>query len=126
MDSTQMTNAASGFAKRLTATARNVAEVVRFGGLETGEVASPFIVVAEQMTYRLRRYFPETVIEGAPPILLVPPLMLTTEVWDVSPTSSAVAALHAEGLDAWVVDFGHPDVEPGGLERTLEDHVLAV
>ena len=52
--------------------------------------------------------------------------MLTSEVWDVSPSASAVAALHAEGLDTWVVDFGHPDVEPGGLERTLEDHVLAV
>ena len=118
--------AAAGFAKRLTATARNVAEVVRFGGLETGEVSSPYTVVAEQLNYRLRHYFPDAVSDGAPPIVLVPPLMLTTEVWDVSPTASAVAALHAEGLDTWVVDFGHPDVEPGGLERTLEDHVLAV
>ena len=121
-----MSNAASGFAKRLTATARNVAEVVRFGGLETGEVSSPFTVVAEQMNYRLRHYFADTAVEGAAPIVLVPPLMLTTEVWDVAPTSSAVAALYAQGLDPWVVDFGHPDVEPGGLERTLEDHVLAV
>ena len=118
--------AAAGFAKRLTATARNVAEVVRFGGLETDEDPSPFTVVAEQLNYRLRHYYPDSVPADAPPIVLVPPLMLTSEVWDVAPTSSAVTALHQEGLDTWVVDFGHPDVEPGGLERTLEDHVLAV
>ena len=52
--------------------------------------------------------------------------MLTTEVWDVSPRSSAVGSLHESGLDTWVVDFGHPDRDPGGLERDLTDHVLAM
>src|SRR5581483_10726504 len=60
------------------------------------------------------------------PVLLVPPLMMTAEVWDVSPATSAVTSLHGAGVDPWVVDFGHPDREPGGLERTLTDHVLAV
>src|SRR4051794_34266807 len=91
--------AAAGLAKRLTATARNVAEVVRFGGLETGEEQSPYAVVAEQLNSRLRHYSPDAAAEGAPPIVLVPPLMLTAEVWDVAPTSSAVTALQAEGLD---------------------------
>ncbi len=115
-----------GFARRVGATARNAAEVIRFGGLETGETPSPFTVVTEQLNYRLRHYFPDAVPADARPILLVPPLMLTTEVWDVSPASSAVGALHAEGIDTWVVDFGRPDREPGGLQRTLTDHVLAV
>ncbi len=114
------------YAQRVTATARNVAEVVRFGGLETDEVASPFTVEAEQLNYRLRHYFADDVAPDSPPILLVPPLMLTTEVWDISPQTSAVAALHGMGCDTWVVDFGHPDSEPGGLERTLTDHVLAI
>jgi putative long chain acyl-CoA synthase len=114
------------FAKRVSHTVRNVAEVVRFGGLETDEEESPYTVVAEQANYRLRRYFADDVPAGAMPVLLVPPLMMTTEVWDVSPSTSAVAALHHAGIDAWVVDFGHPDREPGGLERTLTDHVLAV
>ena len=52
--------------------------------------------------------------------------MLTTEVWDVAPNGSAVATLHDAGLDTWVVDFGHPDRDPGGLERDLADHVVAV
>lgn len=113
-------------ARRVAATVRNVAEVVRFGGLQTGESGSPFTVEAQAPNYRLRHYFADEVPAGATPIILVPPLMLTTEIWDVSPSSSAVASLHAEGVDTWVVDFGHPDREPGGLERTLTDHVLAV
>ena len=114
------------YARRVAATARNAAEVVRFGGLETGESGSPFTVAAETSTYRLRHYFADDVPAGATPIVLVPPLMLTSEIWDVSAGSSAVASLHAAGIDTWVVDFGHPDHEPGGLERTLTDHVIAV
>jgi putative long chain acyl-CoA synthase len=114
------------YARRVAATARNAAEVVRFGGLETGEQPSPFTVEAEGPNYRLRRYFSEDVPAGSTPILLIPPLMMATEVWDVSPGSSGVASLHGEGLDTWVVDFGDPGHEPGGLARTLTDHVLAV
>ena len=32
----------------------------------------------------------------------------------------------ARGIDPWVVDFGAPEHEEGGLDRTLTDHVLAV
>jgi putative long chain acyl-CoA synthase len=129
------------YLRRVGATARNVAEVVRFGGLDTGEQPSPFTVVAEQVTYRLRHYFPDdpppagsrlgSLNGRAPtpsgrPILLIPPLMVTAEVWDVSPSTSAVASLHQRGIDPWVVDFGDPVSEPGGARRTLTDHVLAV
>ena len=59
-------------------------------------------------------------------MLLVPPLMLAAEVYDVAPSTSAVTILHEHGVDPWVVDFGAPEREEGGLERTLDDHVLAV
>jgi putative long chain acyl-CoA synthase len=118
--------AATRYARRIAHTAQNVAEVVRFGGLETNEASSPYDVVAEQATYRLRHYFADDAPPGGPPLVLVPPLMLTTEVWDVAPRSSAVAALHKAGVDPWVVDFGDPQVEPGGRDRNLTDHVLAV
>jgi len=113
---------------RLGAVAQNALEVARFGGLETDEVHSPYQVFTEQRVYRLRRYFPgEAGMDGGgPPVLLVPPLMLATEVYDVSPATSGVAVLHEHGVDPWVVDFGAPEHEPGGLERTLTDHVLAV
>jgi putative long chain acyl-CoA synthase len=114
------------YARAAVKTVQNVAEVMRFGGLETEDESSPFVVEAEQLNYRLRHYFADEVPEDAVPVLLVPPLMVTTEVWDVSHATSAVASLHEAGADAWVVDFGHPDREPGGLQRTLTDHVLAV
>ena len=53
-------------------------------------------------------------------------MMLAAEIYDVSPATSAVTLLHEHGVDPWVVDFGAPEREEGGLERTLADHVLAV
>ncbi|HEX8977441.1 MAG TPA: AMP-binding protein [Solirubrobacteraceae bacterium] len=110
---------------RLGAAAQNALEVARFGGLTTDEEPSPYEVVAEHRVYRLRRYYGDQ-DGGRPPILLVPPLMLAAEIYDVSRATSAVTTLHAGGVDPWVVDFGAPEREEGGLERTLADHVVAV
>lgn len=120
-------------AARIGAAAQNALEVARFGGLETGDEHAPFEVFAEQRMFRLRRYFPPADVrrlggkpQDRPPVLLVPPMMLAADVWDVSPTASAVRDLHAGGIDPWVVDFGEPDKVEGGLQRTLTDHVIAV
>ncbi|TDD92203.1 alpha/beta fold hydrolase [Actinomadura darangshiensis] len=109
---------------RLGSTAQNALEVARFGGFDTDEDASPCEVVTEQRVYRLRHYFPDS--GGGPVVLLVPPLMITAEVYDISSRVSAVRVLRDRGVDPWVVDFGAPEREPGGLERTITDHVLAV
>jgi putative long chain acyl-CoA synthase len=114
---------------RLGTAAQNALEVARFGGLETGEEPSPFDVLAETRIYRLRRYFPPE--DGSrersrPAVVLVPPMMLAAEVYDVSPSASAVQTLHRRRIDPWVVDFGAPERVEGGLERDLTDHVLAV
>lgn len=125
-------------AARLGTAGLNALEVMRYGGLSTGDQQSPYEVVSEQPVYRLRHYFPErrdspgtgdAPENGArpgSPVLLVPPLMLATSIYDVSLSSSAVRTLSACGADPWVVDFGAPEREEGGLERTLADHVLAV
>src|SRR5437016_682431 len=68
---------------RLGAAAQNALEVARFGGLATDETPSPYELASEQRVYRLRHYYPDR--EAAPPILLVPPLMLAAEVYDVAP-----------------------------------------
>jgi putative long chain acyl-CoA synthase len=109
---------------RLGAAAQNALEVARFGGLATDEETSPYEIASEHRVYRLRHYYPSA--ESGPPVLLVPPLMLAAEVYDVAPSTSAVTLLHERGVDPWVVDFGAPEREEGGLERTLADHVLAV
>ena len=111
---------------RLGATVVNGLEVARFGGLRTDAQPSPYKVEHEAGIGDLRHYFPGSADPGAPVALLVPPLMLTAEVWDVSPTTSAVAALHEHGVDPWVVDFGSPEHSEGGLHRTLADHVESV
>jgi putative long chain acyl-CoA synthase len=111
-------------AARLGAAAQNAFEVARFGGLETDEQPSPFEVVGSGPAYRLRRYFPDRA--AGPPVLLVPPLMLAADVYDVAPAASAVSVLAEHGVDPWVLDFGAPEREEGGLERDLADHVVAV
>jgi putative long chain acyl-CoA synthase len=120
----------TGPAGRLGAAAQNALEVARFGGLETDERPSPFEVVSTSPNYRLRRYFAPGSENGAgsagPPLLLVPPLMLDADIYDVAPSTSAVEILHSNGVDPWVVDFGAPEREEGGLERSLNDHVLGV
>jgi putative long chain acyl-CoA synthase len=124
-------------ASRVGAAAQNALEVARFGGLQTGDQHAPFEVVAEQRVYRLRHYFADSAHPAngrrlgsapsdRPAVLLVPPMMLSAEVWDVSPQASAVRDLHSYGIDPWVVDFGDPGEEEGGLQRTLADHVVAL
>lgn len=104
----------------------NAVEVLRFGGLQTDEETSPYEIVAHRPMFRLRRYFADSGEARGTPVVLIPPMMISADVWDVSPATSAVVALHAVGMDPWVVDFGSPDLEDGGLERTLTDHVVAV
>ena len=109
---------------RLGAAAQNALEVARFGGLTADEQPSPYEIAAERRVFKLRHYFPRRA--AGPAVVLVPPMMLAAEVYDVAPTSSAVTILSGHGVDPWVVDFGIPEREAGGLERTLADHVIAV
>src|SRR5271167_4266532 len=110
---------------QLGAVAMNAAQLLMHGGFETGEKGSPFEVVAKEPMYRLRRYFPDSESTGRPAVVLVPPMMFVADVYDVSSSSSAVSVLHEQGIDPWVVDFGAPEHEEGGLQRTLADHIVA-
>jgi putative long chain acyl-CoA synthase len=110
--------------KRLRASSRNALELVRLGRLGDAEGA-PYEVVDQGDNHRLRRYA-TCDVPNAPPALLVPPLMVTSEVYDVSSDTSAVTALGALGVQPFVVDFGAPERESGGMRRTLDDHIRAI
>ena len=116
--------------ERLMATAQNGFEVLRWGGLETGAVPSPFQIVESKPMYKLRRYFPPDNRPGqrpaGPPVLMVHPMMMSANMWDVTREDGAVGILHAAGIDPWVIDFGSPDEVEGGMERTLTDHIVAL
>ncbi|MFC3965758.1 AMP-binding protein [Nocardia jiangsuensis] len=108
------------------ATAQNGLEVIRFGGLTHDVESSPFEVVERRRMYRLRHYFPDEVADGRPVALLVPPLMVNADIWDVGAEDGAVGILNRGGVDCWVVDFGSPATEEGGWQRDLADHILAI
>lgn len=110
---------------RVLATAQNGLEVLRLGGLETGTKPAPFQVVETENMFRLRRYFPDDPGNG-PHVILVPPMMVSANVYDVTEHNGAVSILREQGITPWVVDFGSPDREEGGRERTLADHIVAV
>ncbi len=108
---------------------QNALEIARAGRL-TAPYGAPFEVIHEERVYRLRRYERSAVESAMPapaaPLLLIPPLMVAAEVYDISPDVSAVAYLQRAGVDVWMVDFGAPEREEGGMDRTLDDHVRAV
>jgi putative long chain acyl-CoA synthase len=112
-------------ARRLGLAWQNALEIARAGRL-TAPYGAPFEVVHEERVYKLRRYQAERAPHVAEPLLLVPPLMVASEVYDISPDVSAVAYLLGEGVDVWLVDFGAPERAEGGMDRTLDDHVRAV
>jgi putative long chain acyl-CoA synthase len=112
--------------KRVRDGAQNALEMMRLGRL-TEPSSTPFKVLHQSSVYALRRYGEDDRSPTlAAPILLVPPLMIASEVYDMAPDVSAVGALLRSGIDVWLVDFGAPEEQEGGLERTLDDHVLAV
>ncbi|PRC44931.1 acyl-CoA synthetase, partial [Mycobacterium sp. ITM-2017-0098] len=80
--------------------------------------------------YRLRRYFPPDTRPGSrpagPPVLMVHPMMMSADMWDVTRNEGAVGILHHAGVDPWVIDFGSPDKVEGGMQRNLADHVVAL
>ncbi|SIS23910.1 AMP-binding protein [Williamsia sterculiae] len=111
--------------ERVLATAQNGLEVLRMGGLDTGTEPAPFQIAETTSMYRLRRYFPRDLADG-PQVILIPPMMVSANVYDVTPDKGAVSVLHRNGIDCWVVDFGSPDKEVGGMARTLADHIVAI
>ena len=115
--------------ERLVATAQNGFEVARFGGLETGG-CRPRSRSSRAPACWLRRYFPPDSRPGhakpGPPVLMVHPMMMSANMWDVTREDGAVGILHAAGIDPWVIDYGSPDEVEGGMERTLTDHIVAL
>ncbi|NNE17490.1 MAG: acyl-CoA synthetase, partial [Myxococcales bacterium] len=112
--------------RRVAMATENALELARLGHFTDPEHA-PYKVAHQMRIARLRRYggddYRPTV---AAPLLLIPPLMVTAEIYDVAPDISGVTALTQLGLDVWVIDFGSPEQEEGGMMRTLDDHIKAV
>ena len=112
---------------RLIARLENAMELLLGGQLGT-PYSAPYRVVRQQRTYAIRHYGEDGAFEpgSRPPALFIPPLMVTSEVFDIDPAISGVTSLMNQGIDVWLTDFGAPERQEGGMQRTLRDHVLAV
>ena len=88
---------------RLSATIKNASAIARFGRLQarTGTV---YYVAHESKNYRLRCYEIKKSKAKRIPIILVPPLMISADVYDMSQESSTVTYLTEQGYSVWVVD----------------------
>jgi len=135
-------------ARRARISLLNIAKLVS-GNRFTAPYRSDYDDVVTTPQFALRRYTRGRDSRGAASgttaggshILLVPPLMVTPEIYDMAPELSLVAWLLDHGHNVWAVDFGRPDVK-GGWRRDassrqpeaddltehkdLEDHILAV
>ena len=104
----------------------NALELARLGHFTDPEHA-PYKVAHQMPIARLRRYGADGHRPAiSAPLLLIPPLMVTAEIYDVAPDISGVTALTGLGLDVWVIDFGSPEHEEGGMKRTFDEHVQTV
>jgi putative long chain acyl-CoA synthase len=110
---------------RINLALKNASVIARYGRLEprTGTV---YYIANENTNYRLRCYETRESSTDKTPVILVPPLMISADVFDVAADNSAVSYLSEQGYSVWLVDFGSPENQEGGLEKDLSDHVLAV
>ena len=75
--------------------------------------------------YRLRRYFPDAARPGPPVAAGAADDARGRGLRRLAGVERGRGPAE-HGVDPWVVDFGAPEHEEGGLERTLADHVVAV
>lgn len=97
----------TGRSKRVVDRVENALELLLGGPLST-PYSAPYRVVRQQRTYAIRHYGEEGAFEpgSRPPVLFIPPLMVTSEVFDIDPAISGVQALMNQGIDVWLTDFG--------------------
>ena len=105
--------------------ARNAVRLMS-GARFTPPYERPYDIALREGFMRLRHYDSTPSTHAMEPVLLVPPLMVTAQVYDISPPLSSVALLANQGMDVWLCDFGSPETEEDGLKRTLDDHLMAI
>ena len=90
----------TGRRRRTADRVENALELLLGGPLST-PYSAPYRVVRQQRTYAIRHYGEDGAIEpgSLPPVLFIPPLMVTSEVFDIDPAISGVKAIMNQGID---------------------------
>jgi len=93
--------------------------VMRYGKVELSRVRP----IAKESYELGHGEYDVTLVERHPvPVLVIPPLMVRTYVYDLRPEHSMLRTLRNAGFDVYVVDFGVPDRADEGVR--LDDYVL--
>lgn len=90
----------------LTTAARNAWAISPLGDGIEGYAGLPAEVVSDAPHRRLLRYTRTTPAATTRPVLLVPPLAVSTRCYDLRPGQSLAAHLLEQGHDTWLVDYG--------------------
>lgn len=70
----------------------------------------------------LYHFYPKCEKTYEVPIVLVPPLMTTTDIFDLAPTHSFAESLVEAGFSVYLVDFGRPDRTDSHVK--IDDYIL--
>ena len=70
----------------------------------------------------LSHYYPVCEKTYEVPIILVPPLMTTTDIFDLLPEHSLANMLVENGYNVYLIDFGKPDYDDSHLK--IDDYIL--
>ncbi len=76
----------------------------------------------EEKYLSLYHYIPRSENIYSIPIVLVPPLMVTTDIFDLTSSHSMAEMLTENGFNVYLVDFGKPDQDYSHLK--IDDYVL--
>lgn len=76
----------------------------------------------QERNLALYHFFPKCEKVYGLPVVLVPPLMTTTDIFDLTPEHSLASTLVENGFNVYLVDFGKPD--KSDLHLKLDDYVL--
>lgn len=84
-------------------------------------------VIAEHLPMRVRYYAPEagsTANVHSVPLVMVPPLGVTTETFDLMPDRSLVKSMVEAGFRVYLVDWGKPERKDGHLGLFDYSHTM--
>lgn len=90
------------------------------------DISSPPLIrkklLYQEKNLTLYHYIPVCERVHEIPIVLVPPLMTTTDIFDLTPEHSLAGTLVEQGYNVYLVDFGKPDRSDSHLK--IDDYVL--
>jgi putative long chain acyl-CoA synthase len=103
---------------------QNALELTRLGG-GVEPARTPYTLAHTERAFRLRRYAAQPNKPRVEhPILLVPSLMVSADLFDLSPDASVVQFLSSAGIDTFLCDFGCQG--EADAQRTQDDYLRAV